>query len=341
MDADQLIQQARTAAQAGDRGAAREILERAVDQHPDSASAWYLLSQVVDDEELVIQYLEKVLEIDPYSQQARQRLQRWRSAANSPEMPEGAAQATNPEILALEVAEDSAASSIAVAIGAFLLLLVLLALAYRVGVFAPIGLAFNHGQYDYQIYLPGDYSPQSRWPVFVGVHGFGGSDQDCWELWGEYVEQEGFILICPDLSDEEGGWYQEDGERALLGILRQARKEYNLERQVYLAGFSAGGQFVQGFAFQYPDDVYAVTVLSAGNYYEPDLQADHIPFQVIIGERDHPQSLENAVEFGERLEQGGFEYELHILPGVGHQVTRAGQEMTIEFYRRVSGKKAD
>jgi predicted esterase len=338
MDADQLIQQARAAAKAGNRSAAREILERAVVQHPDSAPAWYLLSQVVDEDEQVIQYLERVLEIDPYSQQARQRLMHWRSAANAPEIPEDAFQTAPPDVTALEVAEESVGSSTAVAIGALLLLLALVVLAYRVGVFAPLGLVFPQGQSDYQIYLPGDYTPQRRWPVFVGVHGFGGSAQDCWEWWGEYVEQEGFVLICPSLSDEGGGWYQDDGERALLGTLRQARREYNLERQVFITGFSAGGQFVQGFAFQHPDDVYAVTVLSAGNYYEPERQAAHIPFQIIIGERDLTQSLENAKAFGEMLEQGGFEYELYILPDVGHEVTRAGQEMTIEFYRRVSGR---
>ena len=65
MDAEQLLQEARAAANAGNRKEAREILERAVAIDPGNASAWYLLSQVVDDDQRVIECLEKVLEIDP------------------------------------------------------------------------------------------------------------------------------------------------------------------------------------------------------------------------------------------------------------------------------------
>jgi predicted esterase len=228
-----------------------------------------------------------------------------------------------------------------VAVGAILLLAVIVALAYRVGLFS-FGTGEPAGEQPvYQVHLPADYSPERRWPVFVGIHGFGGSMQDCWDIWHAYIDQAGFILVCPGLADEGGGWYQDEGERALRSLLNEVRREYNVEPQVFLAGFSAGGQFAQGFAFNHPDQVYAVSVLSAGNYYEPTAEAAHIPFQVIIGERDNPQALQNATAFRNLLEQYGYEYEFHILPDAGHQVTDAVKELTIEFFRRVSGSEDD
>lgn len=65
-------------------------------------------------------------------------------------------------------------------------------------------------------------------------------------------------------------------------------REYWTRPQVFLAGFSAGGQFVQGFAFQYPRYVLAVSVIAPGNVYLPTDQASRAPFLVIVGDRDDP-----------------------------------------------------
>ena len=97
-----------------------------------------------------------------------------------------------------------------------------------------------------------------------------------------------------------------------------------------LAGFSAGGQFVQGFAFDHSDQVYAVSVLSAANYYEPTKDAAHIPFLVVIGGRDNPTAIGNAQVFSDLLAEKGYDHEFHILPNVSHQVSQTAKELTIE-----------
>ena len=168
MDADQLLQQARAAAGAGDRTKARELLERAVSKYPDSAPAWYLLSQVVDDKEQVINCLEKVLEIEPYSKQAQQRLKRWRSAERSPETVDDKAAPASPEPLALETAEESVGGSTAVAVGAIVLLMVIVGLAIRVGVISIGGPSIPRDQLSYEVYVPGEYSSDRRWPEMTG-----------------------------------------------------------------------------------------------------------------------------------------------------------------------------
>jgi pimeloyl-ACP methyl ester carboxylesterase len=190
---------------------------------------------------------------------------------------------------------------------------------------------------EYYLYLPSSYVPDRDWPVFVGIHSFSGDGTDCLQMWQAYAESEGFVLVCPSLGEENGGWYVNQGEANLLTILREVRKDCRTQERIFLAGFSAGAEFVQAYAFDHPKSVRAVAVLSAGNYIEPAPAARDIPFLVVIGDQDDPLGLENAKLFTDSLTQGKFKVELDILPGVGHKVTRQALELTMAFYRRVYG----
>lgn len=191
---------------------------------------------------------------------------------------------------------------------------------------------------EYYLYLPRDYTPDREWPLFVGIHGFGGDGTDCLEMWQAYADDEGFILVCPSLADESGGWYQDQGERTVKEVIQRVREECHTQERVFLAGFSAGATFVQGFAFANPDAATAVAVLSAGSYYEPNPYARHIPFLVVIGDQDNAASLKGANLFVEALKNDAFSVEWHILPGVPHTITTEAKELTLELYRQVTGK---
>jgi poly(3-hydroxybutyrate) depolymerase len=191
---------------------------------------------------------------------------------------------------------------------------------------------------EYYLYLPRDYTSDREWPVFVGIHGFGGDGTNCLEMWQGYADREGFILVCPSLADESGGWYQDKGESTLKEVLQRVREECHTQERVFLAGFSAGATFVQGFAFANPNSAAAVAVLSAGSYYAPNPDARHIPFLVVIGDQDNAASLKGANLFVEALRNAAFSVNLHILPGVPHKVTIEALDLTIELYRQVTGK---
>jgi phospholipase/carboxylesterase len=188
---------------------------------------------------------------------------------------------------------------------------------------------------EYYLYLPSSYTVDKDWPVFVGIHGFGQDGRECLDMWQEYADQEGFVLVCPSLSDESGGWYQDQGEKTLRAVLEEVHKEVRVQHKLFLAGFSAGAQFAQGFAFDYPGSVTGVAVLSSGNYYEPSSNASGIPFLVVIGDQDYAAAVKSAGQFSEMLKQAGFSIEMHILPGVKHEITQEAKELTIEFYRRI------
>lgn len=190
----------------------------------------------------------------------------------------------------------------------------------------------------YYLYLPASYTPDRDWPLFVGIHGAGGDGSQCLVMWQPYADLEGFVLLCPSLGDESGGWYQDDGEKMVKRVLKQVRAEVRVQERIFLAGYSAGGQFVQGYAFANPEDVTGVAVLSAGNYYDPNPKASAIPFLVILGDQDNPVALKTAREFTDLLQGEAFSVDQIILPGVGHHLNDQAFDLAIEFYRKVYGK---
>lgn len=188
---------------------------------------------------------------------------------------------------------------------------------------------------EYYLYLPVNYSPEREWPVFVGIHGFDGTGLDCLSMWQAYADQHGFVLICPSLADESGGWYQDQGEAILSQVLQHVAQECRIQSRIFLAGFSAGATFAQGFAFVHPAQVVAVATLSAGNYYEPNPQAQSVSFLVVIGDQDNPAGIRGAELFFRALEQDGFSTEFHVLPGVGHVLSTEAKELTMTLFDRL------
>ncbi len=224
--------------------------------------------------------------------------------------------------------------------------ILLLAFLIGVGLFAfnSFSITKDPSQYrhdqpiEYYLYAPENYSADRAWPLFVGIHGTGGSGLDCWNWWQSYADKEGFVLLCPSIADQSGGWYQTDGETKVFSAINQARSRYRLEPREFIAGFSAGAQFVQGFAFKYPQYVSGVAVLSAGNYYIPTPGAQGVPFLVVIGDRDDPVSIQGSESFAAALSQNGFNVQYQVLPGVGHTMTDQAIQATIALFRKTEGK---
>lgn len=188
---------------------------------------------------------------------------------------------------------------------------------------------------EYYIYFPEKYTEKRAWPLFIGIHGVGETGRDCWSSWQEFADDYGFILICPSLADETGGWLQADGEEKLIDIINSVYREANVRNQVFLVGFSAGAQFVQGFAFSHSRFVSGVSVLSSGNFYSPPANTSSIPFLVIVGEIDNDSRVEGARQFADNLKNLGYLSQFHLLPDVAHEMSPEARKLTIAFFNRV------
>jgi predicted esterase len=189
------------------------------------------------------------------------------------------------------------------------------------------------------LYLPPQYTPDRAWPLFVGLHGYGGNARDCLNAWQSYADEAGFVLVCPSLEDPYGGWEQDVMKHTLHDVIANVRSEVNVQPRAFMAGFSAGGHLAQRFAWAYPEDVAAVAVLSAVTYDQPEAQATAIPFLIVLGDADHLGGVKQVQQFTQDLQQAGFTAELHILPDVGHTVTNEARQLTLEFFKRTLSRQ--
>jgi len=221
-------------------------------------------------------------------------------------------------------------------IGAFLLLsaLVVVSLSGCIGGKNPANFRRSDPS-EYYLYIPEGYSPEKKWPVFIGIHGFGGSGIDCWNAWQQYADTEGFILVCPSFADSGGGWYQDDAENKLNNILNSVYEEYSIQPQYFLAGFSAGAQFVQGYAYNYAKWVKAVSVISAGNFYAPgNSKAKNVYFRVSVGDLD-TERIDLAKDYAQMLKSRNFRVSYYVLEGVGHTLSVQAKELTIDLFHNL------
>jgi predicted esterase len=196
---------------------------------------------------------------------------------------------------------------------------------------------YRHTQpVEYYLYVPRGYSSERAWPLFIGIHGAGGSGLDCWSMWQSYADQEGFILLCPSIAGDPGGFLQSVGERTVWSAIAEVQRDYRIQPRMFLAGFSAGAFFVEGFAYHHPHAVSGLAILSSG-YWIQGVQSP-VPILVVIGDHDHPLSVRANEEFVAYMRQNGFEVQYEVLPGVGHTLTRKAKSLTIDLFRKTIGK---
>jgi len=191
---------------------------------------------------------------------------------------------------------------------------------------------------EYYLYAPENYSADREWPLFISIHGSGGSGLDCWNLWQSYADKEGFILLCPRIPGDQSGYYQDVGETTVWSAIGEVKKDYRVSARMFLTGFSAGAFFIQGFNYHYPNYVSGLSILSSGVYLNPNLFAEIIPMLVVIGSADDATAVQTSQIFVRDLRQFGFDVQYELMPGVGHAVTQDGVNLTIDLFRKIIDK---
>jgi poly(3-hydroxybutyrate) depolymerase len=189
----------------------------------------------------------------------------------------------------------------------------------------------------YYLYVPDEYTGDYEWPLFVGIHGGGGSGLDCWNLWQPYADKEHFILLCPSIPGDAGGFYLDVGEVVVKLAVEDVQKDYRVKPKMFFAGFSAGAIFIQGFAYHYPNSVSGLAILSTG-YSITDLNT-RVPMILVTGNIESPSAIQANEIFYKAMKNKGIDIQYHVLPWVGHRVTNKAKQLTIELFRKTVGKQ--
>jgi len=316
--------------QSGKLEEARELLEQVLKEDRTNIPAWHWYAQTWQNAKDKIRVWEACLRFNPNNKQAQEALRDLNPSRKI----------TEPQTPTGQVKTGSRSARIVVwgGVGLIAMLAVLLVVFIKNSI--PKNPAeYRHNQpVEYYLYAPRSYSADKEWPLFVGIHGAGGSGLDCWNMWQSHAEKEEFILLCPSIPGDASGFYQDVGENTVWSAIGEAKKEYRVRNRMFFAGFSAGAFFIQGFDYHYPQYVSGLAILSSGLYLAPRYFSELIPVTVVIGDADDPVAVQSSQMFVNDLQQYGFDVHYELMPGVGHAFTPTAQKMTIELFRKIANK---
>jgi len=138
---------------------------------------------------------------------------------------------------------------------------------------------------DYYLYVPPDGGRDAR--ILAAVHGIGGHAAEQALLLAPLAERHRVVLVAPCFTNPPYRAYQRLGTRDVRAdhaLERAVEEAARLTRanasQLFLIGYSGGGQFVHRYAMAHPRRVAAAVVAAAGWYTWPDATA---PFPTGIG----------------------------------------------------------
>jgi predicted esterase len=307
---------------------ARELLEQVLKADRTNIPAWHWYAQTWHNAKDKTRVWETCLRFNPASLQAQEALKDLNSSRKIAEV----------QTPADQVKRGTRSAQVVMWGGVGLLaMLAVLVVVFIKNSIPKDPAEFRHTQpVEYYLYAPRNYSSDEEWPLFVGIHGAGGSGLDCWNMWQSYAEKEDFILLCPTIPGDASGFYQDVGENAVWSAIGEAKKEYRVRNRMFFAGFSAGAFFIQGFDYHYPQYVSGLAILSSGVYLSPRYFPELIPVTVVIGDADDPVAIQTSQMFVDGLRQYGFDVHYELMPGVGHAFTPTAQKLTIELFRKIA-----
>ncbi|MGE7273235.1 alpha/beta fold hydrolase [Brevibacillus panacihumi] len=130
---------------------------------------------------------------------------------------------------------------------------------------------------EYFLYVPTDCKMGAK--LLFSVHGLSRNAKDIAEHLVPFAEKYGVVLVVPLFSEERFSDYNIMGntgkgyrpDHALQKIVAEVGNMTPADtEQIYLFGFSAGGQFVHRYALAYPERIAKMVVGASGWYTFPD-----------------------------------------------------------------------
>ena len=202
-------------------------------------------------------------------------------------------------------------------------------------------IAVNGGISKYVVYLPEDYTPRSKWPIILFLHGSGerGTDGLTESQVGlpsairQHPERWPFVVVMPQLPYTHHHWPDPDMMHLALSTLDAATKEFHGDPQrTYLTGLSMGGHGTWEIAKDNPGRFAAIVPVCGGIHWswrpggrqDPGLAATYAraigrtPVWIFHGAEDNVVSPKNSDEMYAALKAAGGNVRYFKLEGIQH-----------------------
>jgi len=157
----------------------------------------------------------------------------------------------------------------------------------------------------------------------------------------ELAEREGFAVIAASFKHNENDFNKRASSqypaawsgKALLDMLKIAKTKGLNPGKFYLAGFSAGGQFVSRFSFLYPQKTAACAIFSSGARVKPETNQG-VKYFYGVGVNDDDYHKENAEIFNKAALELGIPI-VYNQYQTGHDTTNEEIEDKVRFFEQV------
>jgi len=190
----------------------------------------------------------------------------------------------------------------------------------------PFVIPTTHVRTTYELWVPTNYDPKEKLPLWIGIHGTGGNGaQVLAALRGMLGPQSKVLLAAateaPDLHGR--GWGYSHRERMLqVGLIDEIAKSYPVDRErVVVMGWSRGGHGTFDIGNRFPDRFAAFgPIIGSVPVRDRSLLGNFRGARVMVvnGARDQPALVRGVKVATARLAELGVEVTAILDPARGH-----------------------
>ena len=194
---------------------------------------------------------------------------------------------------------------------------------------------------EYELLIPGDYNKETAYSLIIAMHGSDGKIEWVSDYWFTAIAaKNGFFVACPQLPSK---FLYDDIFKKIDSIVKDIARYYHIDRRnLYITGFSMGGEIAIYYAITRPKNVKAVAMVS-GRIRENVLKSSYynksnikkLDVLVLCGKNDDTNKYYKKVvnylkkykaKVTSQIIEGGHDYEMdHVLK-------------TLEYFKDIKSK---
>lgn len=181
--------------------------------------------------------------------------------------------------------------------------------------------ALRHGEIDYVIRYPENFSDKEKYPLVIYVHGAGGRGRDIERMKGHgfFVDSEpylkGAVSVLPQCYADS--WFNifeglQDYVEAMIAL------PFVDSERVYLIGASMGGYGTWQLAMSRPELFAAIAPICGGGMYWNAARLMHTPVWAFHGDSDTTVLPEESRKMVEKVNANGGNARLTVYENTAH-----------------------
>jgi poly(3-hydroxybutyrate) depolymerase len=179
------------------------------------------------------------------------------------------------------------------------------------------------------LYTPPNYAPASTSQLLLALHGDGQDAFDCYDFWRTYADENGFVLLCPELPYSDGRMDRTTAQVLIGQALQTAYDEVNLRGIFFVVGFGEGGTMALHYTSQFPQAVSGVVAIASQEF--PTLSSAARMPVLILAPSGNRAASDAAQAYDEAMTSQGLTIRLVMLDGKGDRLTADAGRLTAEF----------